>query len=69
MKYLLIGLFTFFLVGSLYIYYSAQHEMLEAVGLEFGAGGGGGSWTGTAPFIGGNGASGVVIVRYDMTAN
>jgi|MGYP001178628702 hypothetical protein len=36
MRYLMIGLFTFFLVGSLYIYYSAQHEMLEAVGLEFG---------------------------------
>jgi hypothetical protein len=36
MRYLMIGLFTFFLVGSLYIYYSAQHEMLEAVGLEMG---------------------------------
>ena len=36
MKYLLIGLFTLFLLGSIYIYYSAQHEMLEAVGLEMG---------------------------------
>ena len=35
----------------------------------FGSGGGGGSWSGSTPFIGGAGASGVVIVRYDMTAN
>ena len=34
-----------------------------------GSGGGGGSWSGSTPFIGGAGASGVVIVRYDMTAN
>jgi len=32
----MIVLFTLLLIGSIYIYYSAQHEMLEAVGLEMG---------------------------------
>ena len=36
MRYLVIGVVTFLLIGSIYIYYSAQHEMLEAVGLEMG---------------------------------
>jgi hypothetical protein len=33
-----------------------------------GSGGGGSSWNG-APIAGADGSSGIVIVRYDMTAN
>ena len=34
-----------------------------------GSGGGGGTWTGSGPQLGGAGGSGIVIVRYDMTVN
>jgi hypothetical protein len=34
-----------------------------------GSGGGGSSWNAGSPIAGGDGASGIVIVRYDMTAN